>query len=222
MDEKIGSGKCEDLHAVIAEVAELDRWDACFIDDAIGRIAEDEKDEFLFEGIGQSLQRHYQQVCAFERALHRLGAEDQDFFVPWYSKDAASEVFIDRLINFRVDAVWDVADIESGKHALSHEVAQPFARGDDRELRALVGMIFESPLDGCRVALDSGFGERVGALAAAGLPSFAVEACVAVAGDRPHVVECEDGGFVGGDVRQGEVAQCGAVGAVDVDEIGGG
>ena len=201
MDEKIGSGKCEDLHAVIAEVAELDRWNAGFINDAIGRIAEDEKDEFLFEGIGQSLQRHDQQVCAFEWALHRLSAEDQDFFVPWDSKDAAGEVFIDRLVNFRIDALWDVADIESGKHALSHEVAQPFAGGDDRELRALVGMVFESPLDRSGVALDSGFGERVGALAAAGFPSFAVEACVAVAGDRPHVVECEDGGFVGCDAR---------------------
>ena len=114
MDEKIGGGKGEDLHAVIAQVAELDRWDACFIDDAIGRIAEDQKNEFLFECIGQSLQRHDQEVCAFERALHRLGAEDQDFFVPRYSKDGAGEFFIDRLINFRVDAVWDVVDIEGG------------------------------------------------------------------------------------------------------------
>jgi hypothetical protein len=45
---------------------------------------------------------------------------------------------------------------------------------------------------------------------------------MAVAGDRPHVVEGEDGGFVGSDARQSKVAQCGAVGAVDVDEIGGG
>jgi hypothetical protein len=34
-------------------------------------------------------------------------------------------------------------------------------------------------------------------------------------------VKGEDGGFVGGDARQGEITQCGTMSAVDVDEVGG-
>ena len=112
----------------------MNRWDAGFIDDAIARVAKDQQYEFFFECVGQPLQRQHQEVGTLERALHGLGAEDQDFFILWNSEELAGEIFVDRLIDIRVDAVGNVANIESGQHALPHQIAQPFAGGDDGEL----------------------------------------------------------------------------------------
>ena len=70
----------------------------------------------------------------------------------------------------------------------------------------MIGVVFEPPFDGGGVAAYRRFGERVGTTATAGLPFFAVKAGVAVAGDRPHVVESENGRLVGSYFRECEVA----------------
>jgi hypothetical protein len=99
-------------------------------------------------------------------------------------------------------------------------VGEPLAGGDDRQIRSAVDPVFEFPLDRCGVVGDGGIGVEVGAVAAAGLPFGAGVGVGAVAGEAPHVMEGEDGGFGGGEVGDREIVEIAVVEVMEIQHVG--
>lgn len=67
---------------------------------------------------------------------------------------------------------------------------------------------------------DGGIGVEVGAVATAGLPFGASVGVGAVAGEAPHVMEGEDGGFGGGEVGNREIVEITIVQIMEIEYVG--
>ena len=98
--------------------------------------------------------------------------------------------------NIRVDSMGNVVDRHSLQHAFLGSVVKPSAGSHDREFGFSVGPLFQFPLQSRGITPDLGLDLRVRALAAARLPPLALEACVAMPGDRPHVMKGENAGLI--------------------------
>jgi hypothetical protein len=135
-------------------------------------------------------------------------------------EDLAALDVVDRLINVSVDAVGDMVNGETIEHTGAGLVGEPLAGGDDRQIRSAVDPVFEFPLDRRGVVGNSGVGVEIRALAAAGLPFVAGVGVGAVAGEAPHVVEGEDGGFGGGEVGNRQIIKITIVEVMEIEHVG--